>query len=169
MNIREIKVSTYMAPCGNLLLGSFGDKLCLCDWIQEGHNHINQRLMRRLCAIYKDCESPVTERAKVELDEYFSGQRRNFDIPLLPVGTDFQLQVWRNLLKIPYGTTISYKELATKIDNPKAVRAVANANHENSISIFIPCHRVIGNDGSLTGYGGGLDVKEYLLKLEGAI
>lgn len=100
------------------------------------------------------------------LDRYFSGEKICFEFQLLFAGTDFQREVWNALLDIPYGATVSYGELARKIGRPKAVRAVANANGANPISIFVPCHRVIGSDGSLTGYGGGLDVKEYLLRLE---
>ena len=102
-----------------------------------------------------------------QLDEYFAGRRKEFDIPLHPVGTDFQLQVWRALLHIPYGETRSYKEIAKMIGNEKAVRAVAHAIGANGIDILIPCHRVVGSNHSLTGFAGGLDRKEHLLKLEG--
>jgi methylated-DNA-[protein]-cysteine S-methyltransferase len=101
-----------------------------------------------------------------QLTSYFAGKRRAFDIPLAPEGTPFQQQVWRALCDIPYGTTTSYAELARRIGNPKAVRAVGLANGSNPISIIIPCHRVIGSNGSLTGYGGGLPIKKALLDLE---
>ena len=130
-----IKIKSYESPCGVLLLGSFGGKLCLCDWQEQ-------------------------------LNEYFAGQRKEFSVPLLFVGTDFQKTVWNELLKIPFGRTISYGEMARHIGMPQAVRAVANANGANSISIFAPCHRVIGSDHSLTGYGGGLSAKRFLLELE---
>jgi methylated-DNA-[protein]-cysteine S-methyltransferase len=100
--------------------------------------------------------------------EYFSGQRKDFSLPLAPEGTTFQQHVWQELLKIPHGQTLSYGELATRVGNPKASRAVGAANGQNPISLMIPCHRVIGSDKSLTGYGGGLNVKEALLKHEGA-
>ncbi len=103
-----------------------------------------------------------------QLDEYFARQRFTFDLPLKPAGTAFQHTVWNALQTIPYGTTITYKMLAERIGNPAAVRAVGRANGTNPIPIIIPCHRVIGADGSLTGFGGGLDLKERLLKLEGA-
>ena len=109
----------------------------------------------------------IIEKAIKQLDEFFAGKRQEFDIPLLFVGTDFQKKVWSELLKIPFGETISYGKIATRIGMPKAVRAVANANGANAISIFAPCHRVIGSDHSLTGYGGGLDAKRELLELEG--
>jgi methylated-DNA-[protein]-cysteine S-methyltransferase len=103
-----------------------------------------------------------------QLAAYFAGERTDFDLPLSPSGTPFQLSVWRALLSIPYGETISYRELARRIGNAKAVRAVGAANGRNPIPIIVPCHRVIGADGSLTGYGGGLPRKRLLLELEGA-
>lgn len=106
------------------------------------------------------------ETAKCQLAEYFNGRRQEFDLKLAPQGTEFQKQVWKQLVKIPYGQTISYGELARRINNPKASRAVGLANGKNPISIIIPCHRVIGANGSLTGFGGGLEVKQYLLDLE---
>jgi O-6-methylguanine DNA methyltransferase len=102
-----------------------------------------------------------------QLDEYFRGRRRDFDLELSPRGTEFQLRVWRELTRIPYGETISYQELSRRIGNPSATRAVGRANGANPIPIVIPCHRVIGADGSLTGYGGGIDIKRQLLALEG--
>lgn len=165
-----ITVRRYASPCGALMLGSYGEKLCMCDWLTERHReYVDRRLRRLLGAELIEGSSPVLDRAARQLDEYFSGKRREFDVPLLFVGTDFQLKVWNSLLAIPYGATESYGEMARRIGMPKAVRAVANANGANSISIFAPCHRVIGSDGSLTGYGGGLGVKEYLLKLEKAL
>jgi methylated-DNA-[protein]-cysteine S-methyltransferase len=101
-----------------------------------------------------------------QLDEYFAGQRREFDVPLAPDGTDFQRAVWHALTSIPYGTTCSYQDIAVRIDQPRALRAVGAANGANPIPIIIPCHRVIGADGSLTGFGGGLDSKRWLLDLE---
>jgi methylated-DNA-[protein]-cysteine S-methyltransferase len=102
-----------------------------------------------------------------ELREYFAGKRRTFTIPLAPKGTPFQLAVWNALLEIPYGDTISYSELAQRIGKPSAVRAVGAANGANPIPVIIPCHRVIGANGSLTGYGGGIERKQWLLALEG--
>lgn len=157
----------YEAPCGVLLLGAYGDRLCLCDW-ETGANRerVRNRLRRRLGAGFAEGVSPVTEMAAGELDEYFAGRRREFDVPLLFVGTDFQETVWEALRGIPYGETVSYAELARRIGRPNAVRAVANANGTNAVSIFAPCHRVIGSDRSLTGYAGGLAAKGYLARLE---
>lgn len=160
----------YEAPCGTLALGSMGERLCMCDWMTGQHRgQAERRLRRNLDAEFVDGTSPVLDRAVIQLDEYFAGQRQEFDLPLLFAGTDFQKKVWDALLTVPYGETISYGEMARRIRMPRAVRAVANANGANPISLFAPCHRVIGSDRSLTGYGGGLDVKEYLLRLERAI
>ena len=103
-----------------------------------------------------------------QLDEYFRQERRDFDLPLAPHGTAFQQTVWKELQTVTYGTTISYRQLAERIGRPAAIRAVGRANATNPIPIIIPCHRIIGSDGTLTGYGGGIDMKEQLLKLEGA-
>lgn len=163
----KIVTRKYETPCGTLKLGSFGDELCLCDWQVEKHrNHVENRLRRILDAEFEEGTSAAIDNAIAQLEEYFNGKRQEFDIPLLFVGTDFQKKVWNQLLSIPFGKTISYGEMARQIGMPKAVRALANANGANSISIFAPCHRVIGSDHTLTGYGGGLAAKEYLLKLE---
>lgn len=163
----EIVVKEYDAPCGRLVLGAFANRLCLCDWVHGKHREQNeQRLRRILSADFHTGTSPLLDAAALQLDEYFAGQRRRFDIPLLLIGTEFQKKVWQALLEIPYGATISYGELASRIGMPHAVRAVANANGANAISIFAPCHRVIGSDNSLTGYAGGLPAKQYLLGLE---
>lgn len=111
-------------------------------------------------------ETPLLQRAKQQLIEYMEGERNSFDLPLDPKGTEFQKKVWQALRKIPYGETRSYKEVAVSLGNPGACRAVGMANNKNPIPIFIPCHRVIGADGSLVGYGGGLDIKVHLLNLE---
>ena len=168
--MNRIITRRYESPCGTLLLGSFGGRLCLCDWQVEKHRtHVDDRLRRLLKAEFTDGTSSVIERAVAQLDEYFAGRRKTFDVPLLFVGTDFQKTVWDKLLDIPFGETISYGEMARQIGRPKSVRAVANANGANAISIFAPCHRVIGSDRTLTGYGGGLAAKEFLLRLENAI
>lgn len=111
-------------------------------------------------------ETPLLREAATQLIEYFMGKRKAFSLPLDPKGTAFQLAVWHALQQIPYGETRSYRDIAHMIENPKAVRAVGMANHRNPISFIIPCHRVIGSDGSLTGYGGGLELKQFLLDLE---
>ncbi|MDR1377543.1 MAG: methylated-DNA--[protein]-cysteine S-methyltransferase [Synergistaceae bacterium] len=111
-------------------------------------------------------ETPVIRTAMEQLTEYFDGKRKSFDLSLAFHGTDFQISVWKALLSIPSGETRSYKDVAVSIGKPKAYRAVGFANNRNPIVIIVPCHRVIGHNGSLTGYGGGLPVKQYLLDLE---
>ena len=126
-----------------------------------------KELLAREGAVFGETE--LLARTHEELTEYFAGKRQKFTIPLAPEGTAFQEQVWQALLTIPYGETRSYGQIAAQIGKPGAARAVGMGNHKNPISILIPCHRVIGADGSLTGYGGGLDIKEYLLRLEGIL
>ena len=168
MENKIIMTQWYESPCGTLILGSYDDKLCLCDWEVENHrSRIDARLKRKLVSEMQEGSSEIISKAAAQLDEYFAGRRFMFDIPLLFVGSDFQKTVWHELLNIPYGRTISYGEMASTIGSPKSVRAVANANGANAISIFVPCHRVIGNNGSLIGYAGGMDAKRYLLELEG--
>lgn len=111
-------------------------------------------------------ETPLLKRAKKQLEEYFTGQRRNFNLPLSLAGTEFQQRVWRALAEIPYGQTISYSEQGQMVGAPRAVRAIGRTNGLNPIAIVLPCHRVIGKNGSLTGYAGGLDIKRTLLELE---
>lgn len=111
-------------------------------------------------------ETPLIKTAALQLNEYFEGKRKEFELPLSLNGTDFQRSVWKALQSIPYGETRSYKQIAQQAGNGKACRAVGMANHRNPVMIVVPCHRVIGADGSMVGYGGGLDMKEFLLRLE---
>ena len=141
------------SPVGHLLLQSEGEALTLLE-----------RTELPLSAP----QHPLLCKAKAELESYFSGTLQAFSLPLRPQGTPFQQAVWAQLLQIPYGETRSYGDLARALGKPGAARAIGMANHRNPISILIPCHRVIGADGSLIGYGGGLDMKRFLLRLEGA-
>lgn len=125
-----------------------------------------KRLQQELRTSVKSGTSAVLKLAQQELDEYFSGSRTSFSLPLLLCGTAFQKQVWQALMLIPYGATISYSQQAQRLGKPSAIRAVANANGANAISILVPCHRVIGKDCKLTGYAGGLPAKNYLIHLE---
>jgi methylated-DNA-[protein]-cysteine S-methyltransferase len=111
-------------------------------------------------------ETPLLKRANKELQEYFEGRRKTFDLPLVMEGTEFQKKVWKALMEIPYGATCSYKDIAVTIGNEKASRAVGMANNKNPIPIIVPCHRVVGANGKLVGYAGGLNIKEMLLKIE---
>lgn len=182
----QLAVTIYNVEPFRLLLGEHDERLCLCSWIGgKAHESTLVRLAKRLGAGFDidcssrfqtpagqaaiSCPSPLLAEAVSQLDAYFSRRLTGFDLPLEMSGTDFQCQVWSALRAIPYGTTVSYADVARMIGRPTAVRAVANANGANPVSIFVPCHRVIGSDSSLTGYGGGLDAKRMLLELEGAI
>ena len=165
--MNKIIIKHYQSPLGEMIVGSFGEKVCICDWADGRKRARNEsRMSTALKAGFEEGESEVLEKAIGELDEYFAGKRKVFDISLLFTGSEFQNLVWLELQNVPYGTTVSYAELARRIGRPKSVRAVANANAANPISILVPCHRVIGSDGSLTGYAGGLDAKEKLLEIE---
>lgn len=163
----QIRIHPYTSPCGELLLGAYNGQLCLCDWLTEKHHtKVMNRLQNQLKAEISKTADPIIHEAAKLLDEYFAGKRKVFDLPLLLVGTYFQKQVWQALQTIPYGTTVSYTDLARRLNKPNAVRAVANAVGANAISIFVPCHRIIGADGSMTGYAGGLEAKQWLLNME---
>lgn len=144
--------------------------LCLLEFVgQKGvERELAQVEQARSCQTQAG-DSPILAQTRAELAEYFAGTRCRFDLPLDLVGTDFQKTAWQALLAIPYGQTRSYAEQACTIGKPTATRAVAAANGANKISIVVPCHRVIGSDGSLTGFGGGLARKQALLSLEGAL
>lgn len=159
-----INTQLYHSPCGDLLIGAFGNRLCLCNWTVA--EVVTARVARILQAECIDAASHITDETAKQLDEYFNRKRTSFTIPIIFAGTTFQKQVWEELRHIPYGTTISYTEQAKRIGRQKAVRAVATANGANAISIIVPCHRVIGSDKRLTGYGGGLPAKAFLLDLE---
>lgn len=163
-----ISVQSYHSPVGELILGEFQEQLCLCDWkYRKQRDQIDARIQKGLNTTFLEQNSETLEQVKFQLDEYFDKKRTIFDLPLLFVGTDFQKSVWEALMEIPYGKTKSYLELAQLLGDEKAIRAVATANGANAISIIVPCHRVIGSDGSLTGYAGGLNAKKKLLQLEG--
>lgn len=152
---------TCDSPIGVLTLAASGDALERLG-LPQGRHPLT------LPAEWVGAATPVLDEARRQLEAYFSGGLRRFDLPLAPRGTPFQLEVWAELARIPYGTTISYAALATRIGRPRAVRAVGLANGQNPLPIVLPCHRVIGADGRLTGYGGGLPAKSFLLRLEGA-
>lgn len=158
---------TYSTPIGAMRAVFSARGLCLLEFV--GQKGVERELAQVEAARAADPKRPDDawiERLGAQLQRYFSGQLRHFDIPLDLVGTPFQQSVWRALLQIPYGKTWSYAEEAAFIGRPTAVRAVAAANGDNKVSIVVPCHRVIGSNGKLTGYGGGLPRKEWLLELE---
>lgn len=154
-----IRFSRVGSPIGELLLLSDGDAVCGLS-MQEGRHPVRIRPEWQLD------DGPFRD-VRDQLTEYFAGERKEFDLPLRLDGSPFQLQVWNALLEIPYGATTSYGEIARRVGREGAARAVGLANGQNPIAVIVPCHRVIGADGSLTGYGGGLERKQLLLGLEG--
>ena len=141
-----------------MLLRGDGEALTGCKWENEG---LNEDFESTSC-----CGEKIIEMAKVQIREYLAGKRKEFSVPIRIEGTEFRKKVWNELLRIPYGTTITYKELAQRIDAPNACRAVANACGANPLPILIPCHRVTASRGKMGGYTGGIDIKEALMKLE---
>ena len=165
--MNKINIQYYKIASTEFILGSYGDKLCMLDYrYRKMRDLVDSRIKKLLNAEYIEKDDEVLKKTRRQLEEYFSSKRKEFELPLLMVGTEFQKSVWEALLKIPYGQTASYLDLSKVIGNEKAVRAVANANGANAIAIIVPCHRIIGSDGSLTGYAGGLPLKKKLLELE---
>ncbi|MCH1520925.1 MAG: methylated-DNA--[protein]-cysteine S-methyltransferase [SAR324 cluster bacterium] len=165
--MKFINIQYCKTKIGELILGSFEGKLCLLDFrYRKMRKTIDERIKKGLNAKFVENNTEIIEKTLAELDEYFHDNRKEFDVPLKMVGTDFQKRVWEALLRVPFGTTSTYLQLAKNIKNEKAVRAVAAANGANSMSIIIPCHRIIGSNGKLVGYAGGLPIKKQLLKLE---
>ncbi|QEN07100.1 methylated-DNA--[protein]-cysteine S-methyltransferase [Oceanispirochaeta crateris] len=165
--MNQVHTAEYNSPLGILIMGSYEGKICLCDWkYRKMRSTIDRRIKRTLKAEWSTKGSDIIQEAIGQLEEYFKGDRKIFDLPLLPLGTDFQRAVWKELLNIPYGITSTYAKQAECLGNTKAIRAVAGANGANAISIIVPCHRIIGARGELVGYAGGLSAKEKLLALE---
>lgn len=162
-----IHIQYRQSRVGELILGVFDGRLCLLDFrYRKMRERVDKRIKLGLNADYVEHGDPILDLTSQQLDEYFAGDRKEFDLPLLMVGSDFQKRVWSALIEVPYGKTTSYLELSKSINAEKAVRAVAAANGANAMSMVIPCHRVIGSDGELIGYGGGLAAKKRLLQLE---
>ena len=150
------------SPVGPLLIAAETDALVAIEFQHNRHPVARN-------AQWHEGDNAVLRATERQLDEYFQGARHRFDLPLAPRGTPFQQAVWATLADIPYGATWSYRDVARHLDKPEAVRAVGAANGRNPIPIVLPCHRVVGADGSLTGFGGGLPTKAFLLRLEGAL
>jgi AraC family transcriptional regulator of adaptative response/methylated-DNA-[protein]-cysteine methyltransferase len=164
---QEIVYKLVDSPVGELIVGATRMGCCLLEFHRPGRWDAQEKKFKKLYdGEFTEGSSPLIRQIEKELKEYFSAKRKRFEIPLDIRGTDFEMTVWKQLLKIPYGELTSYAHIAAKIHNPKSVRAVGTANGSNHIAIIIPCHRVIGSNGSLTGYGGGLDKKRFLIELE---
>lgn len=167
--IRTINIQYYKSPVGELIIGSLEDKLVMCDWrYRKTRKNINKRILESTRAKFVEEENTVITNCVQQLTDYFQGHRREFHLPLSFIGTDFQKEVWEELRLVPYGKTISYTQLAKMMNHPKAIRAIAAANGANAIAIIVPCHRIIGGQGELVGYAGGLTAKQKLLHLEGS-
>jgi len=165
--MKRIEIQRHRTGIGELTLGSFGGRLCLLS-VGSGDLSLvaDDKLRKVLGAVFVEEDGPVLEQTREQIDEYLAGRRKRFDVPLLMIGSEFQKSVWNALMQVPYGTTATYLQIARATGNEKAVRAVGNACKANPIGIVVPCHRIIGSDGSLVGYGGGLPLKERLLNLE---
>lgn len=158
--MKKLKYKFINSPVGSLKIVVREQFLAAILWENGKPNRI------RLDEMIEDKKDPLLLETEKQLNEYFSRKRKIFDLPIEVFGTPFQEDVWNGLRQIPYGETWSYKDLAIKVNNPKAVRAVGSANGRNPISIIVPCHRVIGSDGSLSGFAGGVSRKKILLDLE---
>lgn len=166
-SMSKISIQYYTTPLGELVLGSYGKHLCLCDWNNRQERHsIYRRLNQGLDSSFKEEPTAIIDEAIVEIANFLEGNNRDFLSSVKLIGTEFQIRVWTELKNLSYGETVSYSELSRRIEKPKAVRAVAAAVGANALSLFIPCHRVVGEDGSLTGYAGGIEAKRSLLNLE---
>ncbi|MGL4631160.1 MAG: methylated-DNA--[protein]-cysteine S-methyltransferase [Leadbetterella sp.] len=165
-----IYTQEWKSPIGELILGAFDDQLCICDWKYRAmRSAVDQRIQKFFNAEYVESSHKVIDETIDQLKVYFEGALKQFDIPLVMAGTDFQIGVWKELIKIPYGQTDTYLKLSKKLGNELAIRAVSSANGANAISILVPCHRIIGSNGELVGYAGGLPAKKKLLQLEKAL
>jgi methylated-DNA-[protein]-cysteine S-methyltransferase len=165
--MKTIFIAEFETDFGTLILGDFEGKLCLCDWkFRKMRTQIDQRIKTGLQAEFQEKTTDLHLKTQKQLNAYFAGEIQDFDLPLRLVGTEFQQKVWNQLLQIKYGETDSYLALSKKLANQKAIRAVASANGANAISIIVPCHRIIGSNGELIGYAGGLSAKKKLLELE---
>jgi O-6-methylguanine DNA methyltransferase len=162
-----ITLTHFDTPIGKMLAGATDAGICLFDFeYRRSLDSVMKRVETYVGSKFEQGEHPYFKVLREQVDEYFTGERKMFDLPIQLSGTDFQQRVWNALLHIPYGETRTYKQQSIFLGNEKAIRAVAGANGENGLEIIIPCHRVIGGNGSLTGYGGGLPLKKWLLEHE---
>ena len=165
--MNAIHIQYCKTTIGNLILGCFQNRLCMLDFRdRKTRSTIDKRIKQGLNADFIERDHGILQKTRQQIAEYLSGHRKQFDIPIWLVGSDFQKQVWQQLLRLNYGQTASYLTLAKKINNEKAVRALASANGANALALIIPCHRIIQSNGGLGGYSGGLSVKKRLLEIE---
>lgn len=162
-----LKYCTFETPIGDMYAVSSDQGICLLEFTERKElNKELKELAKHFETDIQEGESDYLTQLKKELTDYFNGELKSFTIPLIFTGSDFQKKVWNALLEVPYGETRTYMEQTLVLGDPKAIRAVASANGRNKIAIVVPCHRIIGSDGSLTGYAGGIDRKRFLLNLE---
>jgi O-6-methylguanine DNA methyltransferase len=163
----KLYYNSIQTPLGMMQMGATDEGICLFDFqYRKSIDSINARIEKYAGSGFEQAQHPYFDLLKTQIDGYFAGTRQVFDLPLHLIGTSFQVKVWEGLRQIPYGETRSYKKQSIFLGNEKAIRAVAGANGDNSIAIIIPCHRVIGENGTLVGYGGGLPKKKWLLEHE---
>jgi len=168
--MKTIDIQYCKTEMGELIIGSFDNKLCLLDFrYRKTRKQVDNRIKNKLQAEFIERDTVFLRKVRRQIKEYLLGGRKDFDIPTIVAGTDFQKSVWKSIEKIGYGRTMSYLMLAEKIGNKKAVRAVANAVGANALGIVIPCHRVVESSGGLGGYAGGVAAKKRLLNLENNI
>lgn len=167
VNKTIIYINRINTPIGPMMVGAVDEGICLLEFTDRRMLETQLEILeKRFDAVLTPGESKHFDHLAKELEEYFNGERKEFTVPLSNPGSPFQKEVWASLVKIPFGTTRSYKEQSIVLKNPKAIRAIAHANGENRLAIVVPCHRIIGSDGDLVGYGGGLWRKRFLLDLE---
>ncbi len=167
MSKKYIHIAYHTTTIGELIIGSFENKICMVDFRHRAKREmVDRRIRKGLRADFVECEDRVIQETKEHIDAYFAGTQQDFPVPILPVGTDFQKRVWRALQSVPYGHTASYADIARKIGKPQAVRAVASATGGNAIALIIPCHRIIHTNGTIGKYAGGGATKKKLLELE---
>lgn len=164
----SLYLSTIASPLGQLVVAATPERVYMLEFTVEKRLQRHLKLLEQTFKIVEGT-SPLTEQLKTELEEYFQGERSVFTVPVQLTGTDFQQAVWKTIQEVPYGSTRSYSDQAQQMNQPLAIRAIANANGQNKLAILVPCHRIIGVDGSLTGYSGGKAAKNYLLELEQGI
>jgi methylated-DNA-[protein]-cysteine S-methyltransferase len=167
MSEKQINIQFHKTKYAEFILGSYDNKLCLLDYkYRKMRQALDNKIRKMLNAEFTEKDDDILCKTKTQINEYFMGERTTFDIPLLMVGTEFEKDVWRSLLKVPYGQTATYSDLVSNSNNINILKSISKANGLNSIALIVPCHRIIDDNGDLVGYGGGLPLKLKLLNLE---